>query len=241
MLLLAFFMALILPFEAASFELMQSELRLRSEGKLSGHMIELKNASRDKEAVKFEAYKRIIDIDGVENNTEPSSDITVFPKNLIIDAGSVASAHVQWGGKNDPEDEQSYRLIVTQMPVVLQNRKNKVLMQYSLPVFIDARSPHKKLNPKDALMVKSAKNVTIDGAKVLEIVIENVDKSSVKLTGFSFNVMLRGDEKRNFTISNIKIPKNRADIVLPKSTRRFYFDWPADVPFSAVVAEMIWD
>jgi len=180
-----YFLSSIISFNALAFSLNEAELRFKTYGKLREQSLEVVNKLTSKEAVKFSIYKRVVDIDGNETLISENDNFKIDKTNLILDKISASKVNINWVGKDSIGDEQAYRLLATQVPVVLENSEHKgFMLQYSAALFVSDKNDYAQVRAEQALSIKTARNVVYEGTQSLEIILENNSSDVVKIANF---------------------------------------------------------
>lgn len=126
----------------------------------------VENDSDEPMPILINVYKRIQKVDGKEEMPE-TSDLQVFPPQLIIPPKQKRAIRVSWKGSAITK-EQSYRLVAEQLPLDVSKTKKKasgikMLLKYIAALYVDPG------DTKAQLKVKAINN----NGKDLLITVEN--------------------------------------------------------------------
>lgn len=152
--------------------------------------------------VQIRAAIRVMDENGVETYSEKADDLFVFPKQVILKAGTEQMVRVQWKGKKPPSSELAYRIIVEQIPVPLPTSpdENLDLMQVSIQMgtryvcslYVEPQKPHSKLQ---------LNHFAFDGeSRELEFELENKGNIHKLVDMDELGLFVRDAENREFPI-----------------------------------------
>ncbi|MDH3325313.1 MAG: fimbria/pilus periplasmic chaperone [Gammaproteobacteria bacterium] len=114
--------------------------------KKPNYKVQVGNRSDFEAAVKISVQKWKIDIDGVEIR-EPTNDLIVFPKRLLLKPKSDRSVRVSYRNGVPPRVEASYRIIVEEVPMAKEKNQRrdkgasiKVLTRYVTSFYVKPRN-----------------------------------------------------------------------------------------------------
>ena len=177
----------------------------------------LENDSDQAIAVQVSLAKREMDINGVESNPKISTELTLYPTQLIIPPNEKRSVKVAWVSKEMPTKELAYRLIAEQLPIDLEKNKNKkasikVLLRYVAALYVKAED----FSPE--IKVLEVKNVD----KKISIEIQNSGKKHQVLA--NLNLKFIDEKKKKEILLNAEDLKGMSgENILPDSKRLFLF------------------
>lgn len=111
----------------------------------SNYKLQVSNSANVEAAVKISVQKWSFDRYG-EEKREPSNDLIVFPKRMLLKPGGERSVRVSYRNSVPPRLEASYRIIVEEVPLELKrsNRRYKgasinVLTRYVTSFYVKPR------------------------------------------------------------------------------------------------------
>jgi fimbrial chaperone protein len=128
----------------ASFEFSPINMELTTSGLSSSKLIHVKNKMDKPIAVKIRASQRIQNLDGTESRPE-TSDIKIFPFQMMLKPGESRNVKVSWGGEKDLASEKSFRILAEQVPVEFSSEKAPVnniniLTNYSGTIYVISKA-----------------------------------------------------------------------------------------------------
>lgn len=140
--LLVFF-SLIFSLNSYAFKFTPMTITIGIKPNNNSSLFYLENDSDQPIAVQVSLGQRIMDINGVESSSKISSELMLYPSQLIIPANEKRSVKVSWSGKDIPTKELAYRLIAEQLPIDLEKNKNKkasikVLLKYIAALYVSS-------------------------------------------------------------------------------------------------------
>lgn len=205
---------------AFTFNPMSQSIDLGENQKSAQFFIE--NETDEKMAIELTVKERRMDEFGKETLPD-TSEVTVFPPQMIIPAKEKRTIRVNWLGSKDIKSERSFRVIAEQLPLKVDPKTKKksgiqMLMKYMAALYI---------TPKDAESKVKILSIQQEGEN-LKVHLENsgnkhqiltrptitFEKGKKKLgpeelTGMTGENILAGS-KRNFIIKKVKVPASGA-------------------------------
>lgn len=101
----------------------------------------IENESKEKVAVKVEAFFRKIDTNGKENRV-PTDHFKIYPEQLSLLPSDSRAVRVTYQGPKELASEAAYRIVATQLPVSFKNRVKKTgvnfLFKFIASVYVTA-------------------------------------------------------------------------------------------------------
>jgi fimbrial chaperone protein len=116
----------------------------------------LENDSDEKLGIELTVTERIMDENGKET-LPPSSELTIFPPQVIIPPKEKRAVRVTWMGEDNLKIEKAFRVIAEQLPVKVGKTTTRsgiqMLMKYMAALYVNPA------NTKSDVTVVSVKNV----------------------------------------------------------------------------------
>ncbi|WP_408096929.1 molecular chaperone [Peredibacter sp. HCB2-198] len=117
---------------------MSQTIDLGEKQKATQYLIE--NDSDQKMAIELSVKERKMDEKG-EETISPTTEMTIFPPQIIIQPGDKRTIRVNWIGKDVPSSEKNFRVIAEQLDLKVDNKtKNKsgvkMLMKYMATLYL---------------------------------------------------------------------------------------------------------
>ncbi|NQV81693.1 MAG: molecular chaperone [Alphaproteobacteria bacterium] len=103
--------------EAAAYRLVPITMEFDPSGRGASQTFGVVNDTTEPVAVEISMVKRIVDLDGKENNVLEEEDFVVFPPQVVVLPGKVQVVRVRWVGDSEPKTELAYRIIAEQLPI----------------------------------------------------------------------------------------------------------------------------
>ncbi|MDG0814751.1 fimbria/pilus periplasmic chaperone [Bdellovibrio sp. PAP01] len=126
-------------------------------GSKSTQVLTLENPDSEKIPVQIEVFTRGVDAKGEEVRVK-SSDFNVYPEQVVLLPNEKRNVRVTWAGEFKGDDEKSYRIVVSQIPVEFkeQNAKSKkpgvslnFLLQYVASAYVTPGNAAAKVRVKE--------------------------------------------------------------------------------------------
>lgn len=119
------------------FNPMSQSLEL-SEGKKSAQFT-IENDTAESMAIELTVKERKMDVNGKEE-LPATSEISIFPPQIIIPAKEKRTVRVVWNGPQEISSEKSFRVIAEQLPLNVQKKKRgtgiQMLMKYMAAFYV---------------------------------------------------------------------------------------------------------
>jgi P pilus assembly chaperone PapD len=201
----------------ASFEVAPFVLKLQvGKGQMSGWLEVKPNQDKRPVAVALRVLQRNLDLDGVEtNDSVGSTDLTVYPSELVVYPGEKVKVQVTWSGKTPPPIDRAYTILASEVPIDIKRDEPtdhaevgfKTLVRYRLVVALETQK-------KGLLSVVSSRKTTDDKA---EVIVENKGGGRIPMEGF--HLLIGGKTYQNLPgMSNAIMPGDKRRFVLPLKT-----------------------
>jgi len=131
------------------------------------YKLQVSNNSQYEAAVKISVQKWSFDRYGVENR-EPSNDLIIFPKRMLLQPQSERSVRVSYRNGVPPRLEASYRIIIEEIPLKRQRTsgKNKgasinILTRYVTSFYVKPRNAESEINVLESKSIDNGFQVKI--------------------------------------------------------------------------------
>ena len=96
---------------------------LKPSGSGAATIIRVRNDGDKPLTIELEAEKRMFDENGVESRTPAEDDFVLFPVQAVVQPGKTQAVRVQYVGKADLAQSETYLVTVRQVPIALPDRK----------------------------------------------------------------------------------------------------------------------
>ena len=198
---------------------------LSTAGSGMSHTITVENTNAGRLPVEILIESLAFGDDGVTAEG-PSSDLTVFPAQAVIEPGRTQTFRVQWAG-GALERSKSYYVTVAQAPVTLPEGETAIQVLYNFQVLVSVAPPQARPN----LQVESASvGRDADGNPAPVVVISNDSAAHAYLSQGALSLVARNAQggtvfERTLSPSDIQQsigyglvgPGQRRSLVLPIS------------------------
>lgn len=231
-----FILLLIASANSFAFKLEPMVVEYTPQGTGSSKNFRIENESKEKVAVKVEAFIRKIDSNGKEKRV-PTDHFKIYPEQLSLMPSDSRAVRVTYQGPKELAAESAYRIVASQLPVNFRNRVKKTgvsfLFKFIASVYVTSEVFIPKLEIESVKRInaervrinisnKGQKHRQLKGVKVLlkdksgqtlalnESVIKDWDAGNILAGGqrsFSFKSNLQFDHKKNAGIIEIKDEK----------------------------------
>lgn len=154
-----------------------------------------------------------------------TSDIILFPGQFVLNPSEKRVIRVGVRAKTKPAVEKSYRILVQEVPVSLQQRHGtesgvRFLTSYATAFYITPQNPHSDVQLKTVL-------TTADG-----LVFKLVNNGNAHTHLYQLSLTLSQDGKTTAFDEDKHLPHFINENLLAKSERDFLWKWPNAVPNS---------
>lgn len=200
----------------ASFEVDPFILKLQTgKGQMSGWFEVKPNQDKRPVAVALRVLNRNLDLSGVEmNDSVTSTDLTVYPSELVVYPGEKVKVQVAWSGKTPPQFDRAYTILASEVPIDVKKDEPidhaevgiKTLVRYRLVVALETQK-------KGLLSVISSKK---SGDDKVEVIVENRGAGRIPMEGF--HLLIGGKTYQNIPgMNNAIMPGDKRRFILPLS------------------------
>jgi fimbrial chaperone protein len=232
--LLAFVLFLLISNAVFAFKYSPMSLTLTPNDGLKSSNVFLENDSSSPIAIQLSLAKRIMDLNGKEENPEELENLDAYPNQLIIPAFEKRSVKISWQGKSLGKEELSFRVIAEQLPLDVDktNKKKgnvKILLKYIGALYVDPGNCQSK--------VELVKFNVLEKKIVFEF--ENTGSKHQVITNLKLviskknekDIILEAKSLKNFTGENI-LPKSKRVFEIEKDETLKKIDSAYKVSFS---------
>jgi fimbrial chaperone protein len=218
---------LLLTFNVYAFKFSPMTMELSPKGKGKSQIVSVENNSNEAIAIQISMARREMDILGKEKQIEEEDNFLVYPSQLVLNSKEKRSIKVSWLGPAKVDKEESYRIIVEQLPIDMIKKKDrsnlKILLKYIGAVYITEK------NMKSDIIVDSInynKNTNHLTFKVINKGNKHqiLKKLSVNLTGNS-----KDGNKKEITLSSHELDNFSGENILAKGQREFKVKLPSSM------------
>ena len=179
-------------------------------------------------------FARAMEPNGTDRLTPADDAFIVYPEQIVLMPGQDQSVRVQYMGDASPDAELAYRLVAEQLPVDLgggdpQGGQVRLLVRYVASVYVMPDG----VRPRAA--VASARPVTEDGRRQLELIVENGGTSRQILREPVLQLSSGG---RTVTLEGAALAALAGENVLAGARRRFLLPWPSGLDEGPLAAKL---
>jgi len=166
-------------------------------------------------AVQFSVIDRVLDLDGVLANENPTKNSTfvVHPTQVILYPKERATVQIQYIGKGKVSEDRAYVLHSQEVPIDVTKEEEagvnvsvNMVMNYFTVISLETGKPGK-------LVFVSSKAI---GNGKIEVIAENKGAGRVRME--RINLMVNGTWIKGLT--------GKGNSIMPGTQRRFTFEWP---------------
>jgi fimbrial chaperone protein len=185
----------------------------------------LENTSHGRIAVQVEAFHRFIDVDGKETRT-PTDEFSVYPQQLTLQPGEKRSVRVTWTGNHQPDQELSYRLVVSELPMDSNSQEKTssphpaptFLMQYVASLYVSPPSLNSKVEVESFKVLSDSRG---------ELILKNTGLLHQVLKGI--RLFFRSADGSKVELKNEETEALQGENLLANASRHIYLTLPASV------------
>lgn len=183
-------LGLILPIGPASaYQVAPMIYDLKPSGTGAATIIRVRNDGDKPLTIELEVEKRAFDENAVESRTPADDDFVVFPLQAVVQPGKVQAVRVQYVGRPDIKQSETYLVTVKQVPVALPDQKQsgvQMVFNFSTMASVSPEGAKAKVE-----LVSSARD-----AKGLELRLRNTGTRYANLVSSKLTIggMAVGDE-----------------------------------------------
>lgn len=189
-------------------------------------LFEVENPSEEPMAIEVTIKTREVNEEGVEvQNDLPSEEFIIFPEQIILKALEKKSVKIQWIKPRDIEKEESYRVIVEQLPIDFAKKKGKdkkaqikVLLKYLGALYLTPESAKSKIEFSGSC----EKNK-------LNIVVKNSGNTHQLLNDLKLTFKTKKDGKKSVKLEGKDLGKIEGENILSEHSRKFSISCPEDL------------
>jgi P pilus assembly chaperone PapD len=211
------------PNGASAMSVSPIHIELKSAGSKSRAQVIVRNDSSAPLPVEAVLNRLNVDINGKSQASQVSSDFLVFPPQTLIRPGASQVFRITWVGEPLLDSSRSYQLTFSQIPVRLQQPKNRVQVVMAFGVVINVAPPRGQAG-LDLVDVGIARNR--DGQRNPVITVRNPSRVHALLPQAKIRLAGQGWSK---TLSPAFLDqKVGIGLVQPGKSRRFIL--PVSVP-----------
>lgn len=223
----------IISFNAFAFKYTPMSLTLENKNGQNAALVYLENDSNAPIAIQLTVTKRIMKIDGSEDQPEELNDIDVYPNQMIIQPFEKKSVKVSYKGSEFDGPEKAFRIIAEQLPIDLEknNKKKKgnvkILLRYVGALYVDNGKTESKIELKSFTATEKILKLNLENTGTKHQVLGNLKLQFIKGKN---KIELASNELKNFSGENI-LPKMEREFVLPKNEKLKIVDSSYEVKF----------
>ena len=152
-----------ISFNANAFRLEPMVADFTADGDGASHVFRVENESKEKIAVKIQAFVRSIDKKGKETMV-PTKDFKIYPDQVTLSASDSRAVRIIYQGAKVLEQELSYRIVASQLPVAFKEDQKKTGIKFLFQFVASVYVTSDKFSPK--IEVESATNVSKDSVRL---------------------------------------------------------------------------
>jgi len=203
------------------------------------------NTGQKSVAIQIRMVKRMMDLDGKENNTVADDDFIVYPPQMLVKAGERQTVRVTWVGNATSSQELAYRIVAEQLPVDLKEIRQtqgdttvaiKVLFAYQGSVYITPPNVAPKLVLESAICEPSKSK---DSELVLTFA--NQGTAHALLTNLKLNLTPSENNSKPVTLIPKQLKGVSGENILAGSKRRFSLPCPSGLSNRKLTATFEYD
>ncbi len=214
------FLTIFALFLCFSFSLSPMSQSIDPEAKIKQGQLLLDNPTENPMAIEIRAAERIQKPDGTEEMPD-TSELMVYPPQLIVPPKEKRTIRIQWTGQTPPK-EKAFRIIAEQLPLNVEEKKNKktgikMLLKYIAAFYVTPQSAQSK--------------VEIESIESKEKLFITVVNSGTKHQLLQNAVLSLKNEKKTLQIEGDALKGLIGENILAGSKRVFQISIPKD--FSA--------
>ncbi|MGR5133761.1 fimbria/pilus periplasmic chaperone [Vibrio alfacsensis] len=176
---------ILMPIQVLAFELFPMVQGVDDLGKGTSTFFKVTNTSLAPLPLEITTSKRSVEFNNEETLLE-TDDLMVFPPQILIPPGKSQTIKVQYIGPPKPFAE-SYRLIVTQLPLKSESEKDAIQMLFRIGalVFVSPQSAQDNY----------VSEVKVNSENTPELSISNTGTSIIELSKHSYSVEWNGQKR----------------------------------------------
>jgi fimbrial chaperone protein len=227
-----FFILLIVSVNALAFKLEPMVVDFAPHGPNSTKNFRIDNESKEKVAVKIEAFIRKLDANGKEERV-PTDHFKIFPEQLSLLPSDSRAIRVTYQGAKELTSESAYRIVATQLPVTFKNKVKKTGVKFLFKFIASVYVTSNEFIPK--LEVESLKRINAERVKIK---LKNSGQRHRQLKGVK--VILKDKSGRSLALNESVIKDWDAGNILAGGQRAYSFksDLKFDLKKNGAVIEI---
>ena len=149
----------------AAFQLQPMSASIDPIADVPAAMFEVSNTGIEPIAVQLRATTRRIEADGTEFNRDASSQLQIFPSQLILRPDQRQTVRVRWIGDDHPTRELPFRLVAEQLPIGLDRTTTersgvRMLLRYRATVYVAPIGVRSDVHVQDLVVDREADVLT---------------------------------------------------------------------------------
>lgn len=156
-------LTLIVSFKVSAFRMEPMDVDFTPDGEGASKIFRIENEGDEKVAVKIRAYTRQIDDKGKESRVA-SRDFKIYPDQMTLSASDSRAVRVIYIGPKRLEQESSYRIVATQLPVEFKKDTKKTGVSFLYEFVASVYVTDEKFVPK--VEVESITRTDKDNLKI---------------------------------------------------------------------------
>jgi fimbrial chaperone protein len=212
-----------------------SDLEAVGSGRVKNFFI-INDSSTDMKAIVLSAKKRSHSITGVETSIEVEDEFKLYPEQAVIAPGQELVVTMRYIGTESISKEQAYRVIIEEVPVLLQKPKRgvagstrsnlSVVLKFVKSVYVTAKS-----QTKANMVLSESMPKRIKGKDKLVLVVHNEGGTHRTLSReVKFEVTTSAGKQ---AVVSVPITKITGINFLAGDKRRIVVDWPKSLRFDS--------
>lgn len=197
----------------------------------------IRNTQAETVAIQIESFQRTTDEFGEEQRKPEYDDFVISPPQLVLQPGMSQAVRIQWIGDPEPQQELSYRLIVSQVPIKYAAETTEEVsatlhMGYRYEAAIYVTPPRAK--PKAELVsAQPAEDET--GNQVLRLSLKSVGETRAILEDPTLLVTSASSEE-TARLSGDLVSALHMRNLISGSSAVIDLPWPSSIPYGPVTA-----
>lgn len=202
-----------LPFLLAfTFNPMSQSIELGSNQKSAQFLLE--NDSNEKMAIELSVKVRKMDETGKES-LEDTSDMAVFPPQLIIPAKEKRTIRVNWNGAKELDVEKAFRVIAEQLPLNVDEKTKKrsgiqMLMKYVAALYVTPKDAKSEMKILETDLKNSQFTITLENSGNKHQILANPE---ITFKDENNKTVLKADSLKGLAGENVLAKSKRTFII----------------------------
>lgn len=204
---------IIFSINASAFRLEPMVANFAPEGPGATQIFRIENEGKDSIAVKIQAFTRQIDDKGKETQL-PSRDFKIFPDQISLSGSDSRAIRVMYIGPKGLEQESSYRIVASQLPVAFKDEGKKTGIKFLFQFIASVYVTSDKFYPK--IEVESLTRIDAENLK-LKIINKGQKHTLLK----NVKIELKDTAGKTLVLGNEIIKNWDAENILSGTRRTF--------------------